>query len=222
MGLGSFIKKAAGAVSGLTGITGGDLFSAGAGILGGQLTNSAQQAAAGKANDFTVKMMQNRHQWEAADLQKAGLNRILGFGQSAPSMGSAQKADVTNPADNAIKGYEASTNRKLANANIQNVQAATQANLTQADLNRAAEGAKRMEALSSAANARRSTAEAILAEIERAPRTAQARNSAKEADTWTNKYIRPHTKAYADFIGDFTGAVGNIFRGSHSTVNYGK
>ena len=34
-----------------------------------------------------------------------------------------------------------------------------------------------------------------------------ARNQKTEQDTWINRYIRPRTKAFADTLGDFTGAI---------------
>lgn len=40
-----------------------------------------------EANRFTKVMMQNRHQWETADLEAAGLNRILGMTGSGPPIG---------------------------------------------------------------------------------------------------------------------------------------
>lgn len=226
MGLGSIIKKVASvavpvAASAASSSSGGsfglgDALSIGGSLLGGMMTNEANAQSAAKANEFTKEMMKNRHQWEVNDLKAAGLNPILSA-HGTPSMGSAQKADVVNPTDNAIRGYEASTARGLAKANIQNIEAMKMANVTQADLNRAAEKAKQAEAMSSAAAADKLQTDAALNRIAMVPAAAQARNSAKEADTWTNKYVRPHTKPIADFIGDFTGAIGNVFHGSANT-----
>lgn len=223
MGLGSIIKKVASvavpaavsyASGGSFGL--GDAFSTGGSLLGGMMTNEANAQSAAKANEFTKEMMKNRHQWEVNDLKAAGLNPILSA-HGTPSMGSAQKADVVNPTADAIKGFEANTVRASAKANIENVNAMKEANITQAQLNRAAEQAKKAEALSSAAAADKLHTDAALNRIAMAPAAAQARNSAKEADTWTNKYVRPHTKPIADFIGDFTGAIGNVFHGSANT-----
>ena len=38
--------------------------------------NKAAREAAERANAFTREQMQNRHQWEVADLKKAGLNPV--------------------------------------------------------------------------------------------------------------------------------------------------
>ena len=46
-------------------------------IIGSKLTNSAAKSAANNANAFTEQQLKNRHQWEVADLKKAGLNPIL-------------------------------------------------------------------------------------------------------------------------------------------------
>ena len=49
-----------------------------------------------------------------------------------------------------------------------------------------------------------------------------AENQKKEQDTIINRYIRPRTKAFADMIGDFTGAIGNVFSGSQSSTTHYK
>lgn len=222
MGLGSIIKKVASvavpvAVSAASGGSFGlgDAFSTGGSLLGGMMTNEANAQSAAKANEFTKEMMKNRHQWEVNDLKAAGLNPILSA-HGTPSMGSAQKADVVNPTADAIKGFEANTARAVAKANIDNVNAMKETNITQAQLNRAAEEAKKAEALSSAAAADKLRTDAALNRIAMVPAAAQAQNSAKEAGTWTSKYIRPHTRPIAEAIGDFTGAIGNVIRGQAS------
>ena len=64
-------------------------------IIGSKLTNSAAKSAANNANAFTEQQLKNRHQWEVADLKKAGLNPILSAG-GTPSIGGSSTAAVTN------------------------------------------------------------------------------------------------------------------------------
>lgn len=79
----------------------GSIVSAGVGELVGGLfgsssakkQNKAAIAAAERANAFTREQMQSRHQWEVADLKKAGLNPVLSAG-AAPSMGGSAQAPV--------------------------------------------------------------------------------------------------------------------------------
>lgn len=62
----------------------------GAQIGGAFSTQDSQDFAtssAANANAFTKEQLQNRHQWEVADLKAAGLNPILSALKGAPSIG---------------------------------------------------------------------------------------------------------------------------------------
>jgi hypothetical protein len=82
----NIIKKAAGFLGG-----GGV-----ANIAGSVMSGIFNKNAASSANQYSTKMMQNKHQWQAEDLEKAGLNRILSMSDGAP-MGSAAQASMQNP-----------------------------------------------------------------------------------------------------------------------------
>ncbi len=52
----------------------------------------AAQDMQANAQAFTRKMMKSKFQWEAEDLEAAGLNRILGYASGAPSIGGSPMA----------------------------------------------------------------------------------------------------------------------------------
>ena len=49
-----------------------------------------------KSRAFTRQQMQNKHQWQVADLEAAGLNRILSANMN-PSIGSSAQASISRP-----------------------------------------------------------------------------------------------------------------------------
>ena len=87
-------------------------------IIGSKLTNSAAKSAANNANAFTELQLKNRHQWEVADLKKAGLNPILSAG-GTPSIGGSSTAAVTNPVGDVASALQLS-------AQLENIEADTQ------------------------------------------------------------------------------------------------
>jgi hypothetical protein len=71
------------------------------GFAGSALEGEYGQSSAATANAFTKEQLQNRHQWEVADLRKAGLNPILSAMKGAPSIGGSAAAPVPNFSSNA-------------------------------------------------------------------------------------------------------------------------
>jgi len=65
-------------------------------IAGSAMSGMFNKSSASSANQMTEKMMKNKHQWQADDLQKAGLNRILSMNNGAP-MGSSAQASMQDP-----------------------------------------------------------------------------------------------------------------------------
>lgn len=71
-------------------------FSAISSLITTDKTNKANAKEAQKSRDFTREQAQNSHQWEVADLRKAGLNPILSANGGA-SMGSSAQATMQAP-----------------------------------------------------------------------------------------------------------------------------
>jgi len=237
MGLGSFIKKAVGIGATVAGAASANPWIAAAGngiagLMSEQRQNSASAKAAATANAFTEKQLQNRHQWEVADLKKAGLNPVLSAG-GTPCIGGSSTANVVGLADAVQKSADAAATAKQmqrVDAEIQNlyeqnknIAEDTALKKSNQDVNKAVQIAQMASASSSMAVARAQNANAATALAQLPAVTSSARNAKVEADTWINRIIRPRTKAFADMVGDYTGAVGNVFRGSQSSsTNYHK
>ena len=77
----------------------GSVISAVGSVIGANKAAKASKQNAREANLFTKEQMQNRHQWEVADLRAAGLNPVLSAG-GTPSIGNSAMAQAYNPADN--------------------------------------------------------------------------------------------------------------------------
>ena len=228
MGFFSGIGKVLGAAASIGGaVTGQPWLSTAGSVLGGLASTQDQQDfatnSAATANAYTKEQLQNRHQWEVADLRKAGLNPILSALKGAPSIGgSAQAVSNASMAENtaALTNSSAAANQQKLNtqkleAEIDLLKSNAEASKSQAVASQT-QGVKNI----SDSNLSRGELEKILATLPAIK--SSARNQKTEQDTWINRVIRPRTKAIADTVGDYTGAIGNVFKGSQSqsTVNY--
>lgn len=93
MGLLSFIGEAASSVgNALLGDLGGSAL----GMVGGLLGNKSSASEAAKSRKASIEAAKNSHQWEVADLIKAGLNPILSANSGA-SLSSLPSAGQANP-----------------------------------------------------------------------------------------------------------------------------
>lgn len=219
-----FLKKLVGAIAPAIGAaTGNPVLGAIGTAVGGALsTQDAQDFAensAATANAFTKEQLQNRHQWEVADLRAAGLNPILSALKGAPSIGgSAQAVSGANMAQDgaALTNSAAAANQQKLNtqkleAEIDQIKATAQAQKAQAV-------ASNTQGVKNIADSNLSKADLQKLMSQMPAIASSARNERTRQDTFIEKYIRPRTKAFADTVGDFTGAIGNVFRGSSSTT----
>lgn len=115
----------------------------GAAIAGGLISGAFGQSSANKSMEFQKQSAQNRHQWEVADLKKAGLNPILSAGgtpgtlsgaqATMPDMGAIVSSAVqSSRVKHDIKNVEATNN--LIRQQTQNVFADTTKKMEEADL----------------------------------------------------------------------------------------
>lgn len=74
----------------------GDIGGAAIGMVGGLLGNASSASEAEKSRSLSVEAAKNAHQWEVADLKKAGLNPILSANSGA-SLSSLPSAGQANP-----------------------------------------------------------------------------------------------------------------------------
>ncbi len=99
-------------------LTGDGLLGGALGFLGQRSANRANSAQAARSMAFQKETAQNAHQWEVADLKKAGLNPLLsGTGGKGASASGGAQATIENEANSAM------TSKLLqAQANAQNAQ----------------------------------------------------------------------------------------------------
>jgi len=123
-----FLSKVIGAVAPALGAATGNpvLGAVGSGIGAAFATDDAQDFAtnsAQQANAFTKEQLQNRHQWEVADLRKAGLNPILSALRGTPSIGgSAQAVAQGNAALDAATLSQSASAARAVRLNEQKLQ----------------------------------------------------------------------------------------------------
>lgn len=75
---------------------------AGASLLGGIGANKSSAKAAKRSIAFQREMAQNAHQYEVADLKKAGLNPILSAGGPGASASGGAMPNIRNPVPEAL------------------------------------------------------------------------------------------------------------------------
>ena len=91
------------------------------GLLGQRSANKANSAQAARSLEFQREMAKNAHQYEVADLKKAGLNPLLsGTGGKGASASGGAQAKIENTANSAMTS-------KLLNAQINKLNAETSA-----------------------------------------------------------------------------------------------
>lgn len=71
--------------------------SSAASLLGGISANQGSKSEGRRSRRWQKKMYQNRYQYAAADMKKAGINPILAAGTPPPTAGSAAQAQIQNP-----------------------------------------------------------------------------------------------------------------------------
>lgn len=98
----SFLGSAAGAVA-------GGLINA----VGGIWANKQNSAMAALDRDFQREVLQNRNQWQAEDLKKAGINPILTAGSPSGAVGSNAGITMQNPLSGLAEGINSALNLDL-------------------------------------------------------------------------------------------------------------
>lgn len=113
-------RHCTGKMSFLGGLIGGVM-----GLIGGRLSDNSAKDEAGRGRGFTREQMQNRHQWEVADLRAAGLNPILSATGGAPSMGASPTAPIIDKSKAMAIGASTALAAKRVKEEIKNIKADT-------------------------------------------------------------------------------------------------
>lgn len=182
---------------GLAPFTGGASLGAASAYLayiGQQNANKEQKEQALAQMDFQERMSSTAHQREVADLRAAGLNPILSANAGASTAAGAMAA-IQNPAKDLASniGQAFSNAKTMAEVRLTNESINTQKSLQLA--NKAA-------AAQAAANTAKAQAE-----------TAERLQNVNE-NKWRGSKFGKWFGAFTGTLGDITGAIGNVFRGS--------
>lgn len=155
------------------------LFGGIASIITTGMTNKANAKEASKSRDFTKEQAQNSHQWEVADLRKAGLNPILSANGGA-SMGSSAQASMQAPNVDGLdtEGLASSALAyKSMKAQLDNVRADTQQKSSTDNVNKENLDTQKSQ---QAANVASAAAQASLANLYREQQRGQSLENDKQ------------------------------------------
>jgi hypothetical protein len=101
----------------------GGLIGGGLNLAGSLFSNASNRDIANQANQFSAQQYATRYQTTVKDMQAAGLNPMLAYGQGAGSAPSGQVGhQQQNVMASATEGYQKSTERNMINATISNLE----------------------------------------------------------------------------------------------------
>lgn len=104
-------------------------------FIGAERANASREQIAADANAFSAQQYASRYQTTVKDMQAAGLNPMLAYSQGAGSAPTGQQAQgIENSVSTAIEAHNKASQRSLANAQIENVNADTTLKANQAKL----------------------------------------------------------------------------------------
>jgi len=112
------------------------LISAGANLLGTNMTNQAAQDRAESAQNFSAQQYATRYQTTVKDLMASGLNPMLAYSQGPGTSPTGVQAPVANALGSAVEGYQkgkaVSAQAALQTEQVKQVESQVQLNSAQA------------------------------------------------------------------------------------------
>jgi len=91
----------------------------GASVGGGLDRNAAAADVAREANAFSANQYATRYQTQVKDLEAAGLNPMLAYGQSPGAAPTGQQYQVSNPFERVATDYSSAANVERSGSNIE-------------------------------------------------------------------------------------------------------
>ena len=158
------------------------MISGGLGLVGGAMTNSANQKIANRQMAFQEEMSSTAYQRAMADMEKAGLNPILAYSQGGASTPSGSSYSAVNSVG---AGVSSALQTAQLIADLKNVKAQTDQHQTQSAVNRAVERQVKADTSLKTATARQVNANADILGVNRDIET----STAGKTMNWLNRVV---------------------------------